>query len=170
MQAQADEDLPYVQHIDQPAAQNTGDSNLLYVALAVALSSVLVGAGVVILVRWMRNRPEAADDGRDEILESITDAARRLRAGDDPYTVVLYCYQEMIRILSAMGKIDATYLTPREFERRLRGIGLSGEHTAQLTGIFEIVRYGGRVDDGFAARALACLEAIQEAHASDDES
>ena len=75
----------------------------------------------------------------------------------------------MIRILSIKGKIDATFLTPREFEIRLRGLGMSGESITQLTGIFEIVRYAGRVDDSFAARALACLEAIQEAHTIDEQ-
>lgn len=143
-------------------------SNSQTVLLAIALSSIVVLVGGVLLAKWLKNRPPAKDDGYDEILESITNAAHRLRAGEDPRTVVLFCYQEMIRILSIKGKIDATFLTPREFEVRLRSLGMSGDSITQLTAIFEIVRYAGRVDDAFATRALACLEAIQEAHAIDE--
>ena len=148
----------------QPVEREVEASNFLYIILAIALSSIVVIVGGAFLRKWLKNRPQLIDDGYNEILESITDAAHRIRAGEDPYTVVLFCYQEMIRILSIKGNIDATYLTPREFEYRLRGAGLSGDHIAQLTGIFEIVRYAGRIDDSFAARALACLDAIQEAH------
>jgi len=153
----------------EPSTREVTASNGLYVALAIALSVIVVAVGATLLARWLRHRPVATEDGYQEILDSISDAAIRLRAGEDPYTVVLYCYQEMIRILSKVGGIDATYLTPREFEDRLRSVGLSGQPVHQLTGIFEIVRYGGRVDDTFAARALACLETLQEAH-HDDES
>lgn len=142
-------------------------SNFQYIILAIVLSSIVVIVGGILLLKWLKARPQATDDGYNEILDSITDAAYRIRAGEDPYTVVLFCYQEMIRILCAVGSIDATCLTPREFELRLRGLGLSGDSIAQLTDIFEIVRYAGRIDDGFPTRALACLDAIQEAHANE---
>jgi hypothetical protein len=151
----------------QPETQEAERGNTLYILLAVALSSVVVGIGAVVLVRWLRRRP-AQDASYEEILGSLSTAANRLRAGEDPYAVVLFCYQEMVSILGARGKIDTTFLTPREFEGQLRGVGLSGEHTTQLTSIFEVVRYGGRIDDDFATRALACLDAIQEAHVSDE--
>jgi len=153
----------------RPVEQEIEASNFLYVILAIVLSSIVVIVGGFFLLKLLKSRPQVIDDGYNEILESITDAAHRIRAGEDPYTVVLFCYQEMIRILSTKGNIDATYLTPREFEHRLRGAGLAGDHIAQLTGIFEIVRYAGRVDDSFAARALACLDAIQEAHTTDEQ-
>jgi len=153
----------------QPVQREVEASNAQYIILAIALSSIIVIVGGVFLLKWLKARPQAIDDGYDEILDTITGAAHRIRAGEDPYTVVLLCYQEMIRILSTKGKIDATYLTPREFELRLRGVGLSADYIAQLTGIFEIVRYAGRVDDSFAARALMCLDAIQEAHTTDEQ-
>ena len=153
----------------QPVEREVEASNAQYIILAIVLSSIAVIVGGVFLRKWLKARPQAIDDGYNEILESITDAVHRLRAGEDPYTVVMFCYQEMIRILSTKGKIDATYLTPREFELRLRQIGLSGDSIAQLTGIFEIVRYAGRVDDSFAARALGCLDAIQEDHTTDEQ-
>lgn len=160
---------PVEQDLDlQPVAREVTSSQELYVILAIALSVAAVATVGALLARRLRRRPEAADDGYQEILDSISHAAVRLRAGEDPYTVVLYCYQEMIRILSTVGKIDATYLTPREFEDRLRAVGLSGASVHQLTGVFEIVRYGGRIDDTLAARALACLEALQEAHHVDE--
>ena len=152
----------------QPVEREVEASNFQYIILAIVLSSIVVVVGGILLLKWLKARPQAIDDGLDKILDSITDAAHRLRAGEDPYTVVLFCYQEMIRILSTKGKIDVTYLTPREFELRLRGLGLSGDSIAQLTAIFEIVRYAGRVDDIFATRALACLDAIQEAHSTDE--
>jgi len=153
----------------QPVEREVEASNFLYIILAIVLSSIVVIVGGVFLLKLLKARPQAIDDGYNEIWDSITDAAHRIRAGEDPYTVVLFCYQEMLCILTAKGKIDATYLTPREFEFRLRGAGLAGDHIAQLTGIFEIVRYAGRVDDSFAARALACLDAIQEAHTTDEQ-
>jgi len=152
----------------QPVEREVKASTAQYIILAVVLSSIIVIVGGILLLKWLKARPQAIDNGLNKIMDSITDAAHRLRAGEDPYTVVLFCYQEMIRILSTKGKIDVTYLTPREFELRLRGLGLSGNSIAQLTAIFEIVRYAGRVDDSFATRALACLDAIQEAHSTDE--
>ena len=152
----------------QPVEREVKASTAQYIILAVVLSSIIVIVGGILLLKWLKARPQAIDNGLNKIMDSITDAAHRLRAGEDPYTVVLFCYQEMIRILSTKGKIDVTYLTPREFELRLRGLGLSGDSIAQLTAIFEIVRYAGRVDDSFATRALACLDAIQEAHSTDE--
>ncbi len=152
----------------EPVEREVTSSTGLYVILAVVLSVLAVAVGGALLARWLKSRPEPADDGYQEILDSISNAAGRLRAGEDPYTVVLYCYQEMIRILSTVGRIDATYLTPREFEDRLRAIGLSGQPVHQLTGIFEIVRYGGHIDETFPSRALACLETLQEAHHVDE--
>jgi len=165
----SDWELPAVQDLDaQPIERNVEPSGAQTVILAILLSSAAVLGGGIVLYKWLRARPVPVDDGYGEILDSITDAAHRLRAGEDPRTVVLFCYQEMIRILSTKGKIDATYLTPREFEIRLRALGISGAAIKELTAIFEIVRYAGRVNDGFAARALASLEAIQEAHTIDE--
>lgn len=137
-----------------------------YAVLAIALSSLVVLAGGMLYWRlYQMKKPRQAADEQADILETITDAAHRLRSGEDAHTVVLFCYQEMIRILGTAGRIDVTYLTPREFEHRLRALGLSGVSSADLTQLFEIVRYAGRVDADFSARALRCLDAIQEAHA-----
>jgi len=155
---------------DAPVERDVTASNMQYIILAIVLSTLAVIVGGTLALRWFRSRPKQPDDdGYSDIMESITTAAHRLRAGEDPYTVVLFCYQEMIGILSTAGAIDATYLTPREFEQRLRVIGMSGKSITELTGIFEIVRYSGRVDDSFAHRALACLDAIQEAHHTDEQ-
>jgi len=155
---------------DAPIAQASEDvetepSNGLYVLVAVALSTLAVGAVLFFAARWLRRRSKSDKAEVNEILESLSSAARRIRAGEDPYTVVLFCYQEMLRILSVVGRIDATCLTPREFQDRLRQFGLSGQHVARLTEMFEIVRYARRTDDSFSKRALACLDAIREAHA-----
>jgi len=152
----------------QPVEREVESSSSQTIIVAILLSSIAVIVGGVVLRKMLKARPETKDDGYEEILESITDAAHRLRAGEDARTVVLFCYQEMIRILSIKGKIDASCLTPREFEVRLASLGMSGDSISQLTVVFEIVRYAGRVDDSFATRALTCLEAIQEAHTIDE--
>jgi uncharacterized protein DUF4129 len=152
----------------QPVEREVEGSSSQAMIVAILLSSVVVIVGGIVLRKMLKARPETKDDGYEEILESITDAAHRLRAGEDARTVVLFCYQEMIRILSIKGKIDASCLTPREFEVRLSSLGMSGDSISQLTVVFEIVRYAGRVDDSFATRALTCLEAIQEAHIIDE--
>ena len=162
-------DGPIEQDLNLPTEDREVEpSNALAILLAIALSSVVVVVGAIALRKWLKSRSAAEDDGYGEILDSITDAAHRLRAGEDPRTVVLFCYQEMLRILSIKGKLDATFLTPREFEVRLRSLGMSGDSISQLTSIFEIVRYADRVDNLFAAHALTCLEAIQEAHETDE--
>ena len=154
--------------IQPPEYRDVESSNIQHILLALALSSIVAIVTVWLLVKWLKRRAPEPNDGHDDILESITNAVRRLRAGEDARTVVLFCYQEMIRILSTEGKIDATYLTPREFELRLRGLGMSGESISQLTTIFEIVRYAGRVNGEFAALSLACLDSIREVHAIDE--
>ncbi len=140
-------------------------SGFQYVTLAIALAVLIVAIASVILVRALRTRYTPSIETFDELYEGLSEAAARIRAGEDPYEVVLFCYQGMIRLLSAKGRIDATYLTPREFEQSLQTAGLGDAHIRELTRIFEVVRYGARVDDGFGERALTCLDAIQEAHA-----
>lgn len=157
-----------IQDIKPPEYRDVDSSAIQTIIVAIALASIAVVVGIVLLRKWLKRRPTEADDGHDEILESIADAARRLRAGEDAHTVVLFCYQEMIRILSTAGKIDATFLTPREFELRLRGLGMSDLSITDLTSLFEVVRYAGRVDSDFATRALACLDTIRGIHAYDE--
>jgi len=152
-------DVPAVEEPEYEATETD------YVLLAVILSSAAVLIGAVFFGRWLRRRRQmGAVVDTSELYDSLSEAARRIRLGEDPYTVVLFCYQEMIRILSKIGHINATYLTPREFEKTLAEFGISNEHIRQLTEIFEIVRYGAKTDESFAARALTCLDAIQEAH------
>ncbi|MBU1049797.1 DUF4129 domain-containing protein [Candidatus Bipolaricaulota bacterium] len=137
------------------------------VALALGLSVFVVIVGAALIAKCHKGQRSQPTDRASDVLEPIGQAAERIRAGEDARTVVLLCYQEMMHILSTAGKINAIYLTPREFEIRLRALGLSGDAIHELTAIFEIVRYAERANDGFAARALACLEAIQEAHTID---
>jgi Domain of unknown function (DUF4129) len=153
------------QDIEPPDDRDVESSSLQYIVVAILLASIVAIVGIVLLRKWLKGRPLKPDDGQDEILASVTDAARRLRAGEDARTVVLFCYQEMTDILSTAGQIDATYLTPREFELRLRRLGMSGVSVTDLTSLFEVVRYAGRIDGDFADRALACLDTLREVHA-----
>ena len=154
--------------IQPPEYRDVESSNFQYILLALALSSIVAIVTVGVLAKWLNGRIPKPNDEPDDILESITEAVRRLRAGEDAHSVVLFCYQEMIRILGAAGRINAICLTPREFEYRLRELGLSDGSSAELTRLFEVVRYAGRMDDNFEARALTCLDTIQKAHACKD--
>jgi len=158
----------------QRAVFETGDSQaddvpveanvLQYALLAVALSCLLVAGAWLLLRRCRRDDPFVTFPVRDDILRSLQDAHRRLRVGEDARSVVLYCYQEMLDTLGTKGHIDATPLTPREFESRLRWIGLSDTAVARLTNLFEGVRYADRSSDDVADVALACLDSIRMAH------
>jgi hypothetical protein len=102
----------------------------------------------------------------EELSEQAGRAAAQIRAGGNPYDVVLRCYKEMSDLLSRREQIHhAIALTPREFARLLRTQGVEDHHVDRLTAIFEEVRYGRRSGPPFAREAVFCLEAIQKAYA-----
>lgn len=133
-------------------------------ALLIATAAVTLIAALVIAHRRRSRFPPGP---MPTLMDSIARATDRILAGEDPHTVVFRCYREMLATLSAQQRIDPTCLTPREFTHRLRQAGLSDDHVTELTAMFEIVRYGDLVDASFAPRAAACLQSIQEAHASE---
>jgi len=137
---------------------------LQYSLLAVALSCLLTAAAWLLLRRRRRGDPFVPSAARDDILRTLANARRRLQAGEDARSVVLYCYQEMLVILGAKGRIDATALTPREFEHRLRCVGLSDTAVTRLTSLFEVVRYADRSSTDIAGAARECLNVIRTAH------
>ena len=130
----------------------------LFLALLISVTVVSM------IVFWRAARRRRAPTREPAIMESIARASDRLLAGQDPRSVVLRCYGEMMAVLSARDRIDPTCLTPREFADRLRQDGLSDTHVTELTAIFEIVRYGDQEAASFATRAAACLHSIREAH------
>jgi hypothetical protein len=93
------------------------------------------------------------------------EALHALQAGVDLQDAVMRCYFEMGQILSEQRGIRrGETMTPREFERHLRGAGLPQQPVEQLTRLFEGARYGARVSGKREERqAIACLTAIVDA-------
>lgn len=85
-----------------------------------------------------------------------------LRFGRDAAGVVEVCYRDVMRALAQAAGQDARALTPREFALRLASAGYGGPPLVELTELFELVRYGGRPDALFAARARACFAALAD--------
>ncbi len=137
---------------------------LQYSLLAAALSCLLVAAAWLSLRRQRKRDPFVTCAARDDILRTLANARRRLQAGEDARSIVLYCYQEMLAILGTKGRIDATALTPREFEHRLRCVGLSDTSVTRLTSVFEVVWYADRSSADVADTARECLDVIRRTH------
>jgi len=68
----------------QTTERDVEASNFQYIILAIVLSSIFVVVGGIFLLKWLKARPQAIDGDLDKILDSITDATHRLRAGEDP--------------------------------------------------------------------------------------
>lgn len=131
-------------------------------AIALALLAVGVLAGIAWLF-WFRSRE--ATIPLEELGREAERALGALEAGADLEDTIMRCYFQMSQILKQQqGIIRPEAMTPREFERGLRGAGLPPEPVAQLTRLFEKVRYGARTpDEGEERRAITCLEAVVNA-------
>lgn len=141
-------------------------------AILIGIGAAILSAGLVLLFLvkiYPRLRRSHGKGVLDELGQSADEAARRIRAGEDPRDAVLRCYKEMSEILSRRRRVvNHAHFTPREFAGRLREAGMSDAHVDRLTAIFEEVRYGGRGGEPFRQEAVTCLEAIRGAHALED--
>ncbi len=133
---------------------------------------LLIGLGVLALIGWRLKRLFRARGGGPltELAALAGAAAGELEAGADLRDVVLRCYREMSRLLSEREKVPFTQaMTAREFEERLRWVGVRDDHVTRLSRLFEFVRYGGRTSGPKeVAEAIACLEAIEAAYGGGD--
>lgn len=113
---------------------------------------------------WLRGRTRGSLGAISALAGS---AAEDLEAGGDLKNVVLQCYREMSHFLSEQQEIPLRKsMTAREFERQLRRAGVQDEHVAQLSRLFEEVRYGHRESGKREEReALDCLRAVERAYA-----
>jgi hypothetical protein len=131
---------------------------------AVALAMLAAGAiaGIAWVV-WSQSRQRLAP--LEQLAQEAERALSALEAGADLDDTIMRCYLEMGQILKRQrGIVRQEAMTPREFEQGLRGSGLPQEAVAQLTRLFENVRYGtGLPGDREERQALTCLEAIAEA-------
>ncbi|NLF10268.1 MAG: DUF4129 domain-containing protein [Anaerolineaceae bacterium] len=130
--------------------------------LAAALLALLA-AGIVLATAWLvwvRTRP--APGPLPRIAERAQAALADLEAGAGVRDAVMRCYLEMSRVLEQeRGLARDEAMTPREFEVALRNTGLPREPVANLTRLFEAVRYGAvRASRREEEQAVACLSAI----------
>jgi hypothetical protein len=131
------------------------------ILLSVILGGLLVGA--IWYFRRLAHRSSPAP--LEQLAQPVLDALESLQAGGDLRNIVMRCYFEMVRVLDTQRGIQRQMdMTPREFERCLEEVGLSGEPVWQLTRLFEAVRYGAKdVGEDEERRAIACLTDIVEA-------
>jgi hypothetical protein len=113
---------------------------LVTVGLAVLAAAALVGLAWYL---WRRSHPPVSP--LEQLAREAQGALDALQAGADVKDTVMRCYFEMDHVLGQQRGVQrAETMTPREFEERLRGVGLPESHIAQLTRLFEGVRYGAR--------------------------
>ena len=123
---------------------------------------LLGGLSVGIFFLWRALRPAPGEEPLPRLAEEAESALQELRSGGELHDVVLRCYREMTRILQEeRGLRRPRAMTPREFERRMREVGLDVKPVDRLTRLFERVRYGDRRPQAREEReARECLEEI----------
>jgi hypothetical protein len=136
----------------------------LTVAATLVLSALLVGLFLVVARFIWRLGHRSSPTPLERLAQPALNALESLQAGGDLRNTVMRCYFEMVRVLDEQRGIKRQMdVTPREFEKRLEEMGLSGEPVRQLTRLFEAVRYGAKdVGEDEERRAIACLTAIVE--------
>jgi hypothetical protein len=176
---------PLVQGSPESATATGGPGPGVVLAVLVALA-VLVGG--VLAVRRLRGSSsretpvvadddDADDDDGDDgdadapsvddgtLGAAATRAATHLEsAGSPPENDVVRAWRELASVLELSRPASST---PREFADAATAAGVDRAAVAELTALFEAVRYGDRDPTGARAeRAIAALERIQAA--SDD--
>jgi hypothetical protein len=134
------------------------------VPLSTLFLALLLAAGLVGIAWFIWRRSRRSPDPLEQLAQEARDAIVALKGGADVKDTVMRCYFEMNHILGQQRGISrSATMTPREFERELRGAGLPEGDIEQLTRLFESVRYGARIPDEQQERqAVACLTAIAE--------
>ncbi len=149
----------------EAAAEYTASSSSWAVLLTTIGLAALGAAGLLGMAWffWHRRRPAASP--LEDLAQEAQEALAALGAGADVRDTVLRCYFEMSRVLKERRGIRrAEAMTPREFERQLKEVGLPEPPIEQLTRLFERVRYGARIaDKGDERQAIDCLTAVVEA-------
>ncbi len=134
------------------------------ILLLSGLLAVLV-VGMIGVVLWLLLRRRTVEPPLERLAEEAQSAMEAILAGGDLRNIVIRCYAEMSRVLSETRGIQRSLdMTPHEFQAALERRGLPREPVAQLTHLFEEVRYGSRTPGaGEERRALESLAAIVKA-------
>jgi len=132
-----------------------------YVA-ATALAVPLVWLGWHLIRRAARRKQEGVSDA--SLQDIATEAAAELRAGLPFDEVVIRCWARMAELLARRAGGNVPQMTPRELASVLTRWGVRHEAVAELTRLFEEVRYGSKADAPRRDRAIAALAEIEEAY------
>jgi len=119
-------------------------------------------------------RSEKTSDGqhddeerRSEIGRAAGRAADRIEGADDFENEVYRAWREMADALPVDRPASST---PGEFAAAARDVGVDDDDVAELTELFEAVRYGGReATSDREERAVAALRRIEAAYGGDDD-
>ncbi|MFN2291062.1 MAG: DUF4129 domain-containing protein [Anaerolineae bacterium] len=153
--------------VELPALEFSASPSPILIWISTAALALLLAAAVVtsLWVLWRRRRkPDAVEKLADE----ARGALHALSTGADVEDTIMRCYFDMARILERERGIARTEaMTPREFEGRLKELGLPAGHVEQLTRLFEAARYGQWIAGEQEKRqAIASLTAIAESSRS----
>jgi hypothetical protein len=130
-------------------------------AIFLILGIIPVVLTVVLVLKIILSRDR--DDGARKSLEyEALNAKAALTGGSDLKSVIIKCYHNMCLALKEEHEIERnTFMTTREFEKRLEAEGAPEKPVRILTGLFESARYGnwqpGQEDE---KRALNSLDDI----------
>jgi hypothetical protein len=130
------------------------------------LSNLLIGALLVgataVAFNYIWHSDDQSESALADLVLEAEAALAEIRAGGATLDAIMRCYLEMGQILSENYEIEREEgMTPREFERRLVGLGLPGQPVDSLTRLFEAARYGRHAASAAErAEAVAALEAI----------
>jgi len=155
-------------------------ANLTVPQIAASLLLVaLVGAGVLAVVVDRREEDEDEDDWKvperdpdreveydlDRVGKAAGAAADRLDADADPSNEVYRAWREMTRHLRVDRPASST---PAEFAAAATDAGMDPDDVAQLTDLFEAVRYGGEAPtEERVRRAREALRRIERTYAEE---
>jgi Domain of unknown function (DUF4129) len=150
-----------------PAAQFSGAAPDWLVILASFGLAILIAAitvGIIWAILKNRRKPQTSLS-LERIADQADEARESIQAGGDLHDTIIRCYMEMNQIVrEARGIQRQQAVTPSEFEGQLADAGLPREPVADLTHLFEDVRYGSKaLGEWEGRRAITCLTAIADA-------
>jgi len=139
---------------------------LLAVVLLAAVAAIVVGTGDETVTHDEEEAsPQDDEERRAAIGEVAGQAADRIAADGDVDNEVFRAWRRMVELL-AVEDPDTT--TPGEFETAAVDAGVDPDDAAELTALFESVRYGGAEPTGDREeRAVAALRRIEDGYADE---
>jgi hypothetical protein len=125
----------------------------------IAAITLFIGVGTATVSFLLRKpKPESAET---QISRQAIQAMQSLQMGKDFRAVILYCYQEMTRVIQDAEELSREEsMTVREFENTLSKLDIPISAITQLGRLFENARYN--IDDISQQDQQLCLRILQE--------